>query len=224
MGKIRTSAKAWSSGPRSANSYGKSYASAPPRKGRNRKEQELLSASKIRTGLEQQFFSVEKQVAEVFRQTPLYSLPYREMVTLGMLRKDNKAEKFLIGSDNQFVYSSLSYFLQAEEQLPDLLLPEDRNLRERVQVLWQDLLDRVRSWRTWNARFQARRPLGTFFERNQWALWQATEKALRKRYTPYEIDLMVEEGLITESNPVGDSYEEWDAEEEFLPQEVEATC
>ena len=202
MVKRRTPAKG---GPRNATSFGQSTA---PRV--QAKKPVNLAVRWEKTS--QQEPPVEKQVADVFGNTPVYSLPYRKKVTLGLPREDNKVQKFLIGSGNQFRYFSLPYFLQAEKQLPDLLLPEDGKLGERVQILWEDLLERVRSWRTWNARFQARRPLGTFFERNQWALWQATEKALRKSYSPHEMDLMVEEGLITESNHVCDSYEEWDAE------------
>jgi len=205
MVKRRTPPNVGSSGKRNATSFGQSTA---PRV--QAKKPGNLAVRWEKTS--QQEPPVEKQVAEVFKQTQLYSLPYREMVTLGRPPENNKEQEFLFGSGNRFVYSSLPYFLQVEGQLPDLLLPEDGKLGERVRILWEDLLERVRSWRTWNARFQARRPLGTFFERNQWALWQATEKALRKSYSPHEMDLMVEEGLITESNHVCDSYEEWDAE------------
>ena len=205
MGKRRTSAKVDSSGSRSADTFGQSTA---PRV--QAKKPGNLAVRWEKTSQQH----VPKQTAPLYTENVKWSFPQKEMVNLVAGKVSlPPAEEFLCQALRE--YPAMTWYLRQGLSLNPLLLPMETPLKQQVADLWEKILQHLDDARSTG------RPIGTFFGPNQWAIWQATEFALRRKISAKEWEAMVDADLV---EGYLDTEEEYEQEEEFLPQEVEATC
>lgn len=187
-------------------------------KGRNTFEQARQAeyeASKSCSQARTQAPPVVKQTAEVYKEVVEHSFPQKEMVNLVAGKVSlPPAEEFLRMGLRE--YPAMAFYLQRGLSLSPLLLPMETPLKQQVADLWEKILQHLDDAKSIG------RPIGTFFGPNQWAIWQATEFALRRKISAKEWEAMVEADLV--EGYLDTEEEEEHAEEEFLPQEVEATC
>lgn len=160
---------------------------------------------------------VVKQTAEVYKEVVEHSFPQKEMVNLVAGKVSlPPGEEFLCQALRE--YPAMTWYLRQGLSLNPLLLPMETPLKQQVADLWEKILQHLDDARSTG------RPIGTFFGPNQWSLWQATEFALRRKITAKEWEAMVDADLVEGYLDLDTEEQEEHAEEEFLPQEVEATC